>query len=154
MHSSWIRWYNKLILLMSKNLMFEVRAVNRVELLELIVVERNCPNKSPVMVFKSGVSSFASKFPFNLMLTSLPREKSSLDGNLFDIGCSTRLVCQSTIRFATWVHRFFLQLKFAQLNFVIVFGSAQCVSIRLITGWLVIGTKSTWDLSQLVVWVW
>jgi hypothetical protein len=35
------------------------------------------------------------------MLTSLPREKSSLDGNLFDVGCSTSLVCQSTIRFAT-----------------------------------------------------
>ena len=58
----------KLILFTSINLIFEPKAVNKVELLEFTVVDSNCPNKSPVSVFKSGVNSVASRFPFSLML--------------------------------------------------------------------------------------
>ncbi|MNE44327.1 hypothetical protein D3C80_1385480 [compost metagenome] len=58
----------KFSLFTSINLMFEPNAVSKVEFLAFIVVESNCPSKSPESVFKSGVSSVASKLPFNLIV--------------------------------------------------------------------------------------
>ncbi|MNR49272.1 hypothetical protein D3C85_1686240 [compost metagenome] len=48
--------------------MFEPRAFSKVEFLAFIVVESNCPSKSPEIDFRSGVNSFASRFPFNLIV--------------------------------------------------------------------------------------
>jgi hypothetical protein len=38
------------------------------EFVAFSVVESNCPNKSPVTVFKSGLMAVASRFPFNLIV--------------------------------------------------------------------------------------
>ncbi|MNQ26790.1 hypothetical protein D3C85_400340 [compost metagenome] len=58
----------KFTLFISINLMFEPKAFNKVEFLEFMVVESNCPNKSPEIDFRSGVNSLASKFPFSLIV--------------------------------------------------------------------------------------
>ena len=48
--------------------MLDASDVSNVELAEFTVVESNCPSKSPVIVFKSGVNSVALRFPFNLIV--------------------------------------------------------------------------------------
>ena len=47
--------------------MLELNAVNIAEFFSLMVVDNNCPNKSPEIVFKLGVISFC-KSPDNLMV--------------------------------------------------------------------------------------
>ncbi|MNE42708.1 hypothetical protein D3C80_1368550 [compost metagenome] len=49
------------------NFTFSSSLLKTSEFLELMVVESNCPNKSPDKVFKSGVISLASKVPERLI---------------------------------------------------------------------------------------
>ena len=66
--------------------MLLLNAVNNSELLAFTVVDNNCPNKSPPIVFKSGVISFASRFPFKLIVEfSLPLTIPAIGAIFFSI---------------------------------------------------------------------